>query len=152
MKNSKADNTVPDHNSIAVSAGAPSRFPTRRSLLVWFLQGALLWILAGVLFHALATLFDLLGPRIVGYTVDHLLVHTETGGRPNLLLALLARILSAAKSGGLPAQLWLVAALVLAAAACGALFRYLGNLLNSVGAEKLVETMRNRLFEQLEHL
>lgn len=134
-------------------------FPTRASLLLWFLQGAKRWIALSVLFHALATAFDLLGPRIVGYTVDNLLTAAGSSGAaagaPQGMAGRAVRTLLLAAGGTaarLRSQLWLIAALVLLAAAGGALFRYLGNLLNSVGAERLVESMRNRLFEHIEHL
>ncbi|WP_130837483.1 ABC transporter ATP-binding protein [Lachnoclostridium sp. Marseille-P6806] len=147
-------------NTLKQNTGNRS-FPTRSSLLLWFLQGAKRWIALSVLFHALATAFDLLGPRIVGYTVDNLLTGTAAGssaaaaGAVQGMAGRAVRTLLLAAGGTaqrLRPQLWLIAALVLLVAACGALFRYLGNLLNSVGAEKLVETMRNRLFEHIEHL
>lgn len=103
-------------------------FPTKLSMILYFLHGSKRYFFASVLFSTLASLFDLINPRIIGYTVDSLLLK-EVGGhlvRISLTVVLIAFL--------------------------GAVFRYFFRLFNAMGAEKFVETMRNQLFRHIEHL
>lgn len=105
-------------------------------MLTSFLRGSYRYFLASVISASLASLFDLLNPRIVAFFIDHLLESGSTSG----MLAYLRE------------HLFLMALLVMAVTSLGALFRYLYNLFNSKAAEKLVQTMRNRLFAHIQHL
>ena len=111
-------------------------FPTRLSMLASFLRGSAGYFLASVVFASLASLFDLLNPKIVAFVVDHLL---ESGNRTDAF-------------SWIRGHLFFVAVIVTLFTALGALSRYLYNLFNAKGAEKLVAGMRNRLFGHIQHL
>ena len=123
-------------------------YPTKRSLLAVFLRGSLGWFGAGIVFSALASLADLLNPRIIGFTVDVLLRGQEWNHQ-----ALVKRLLPG--DGGmeyLREHLELVALAVLAVALSGALCRYLFRLCNSIASERFIKTMRDMLFSHIESM
>ncbi len=105
---------------------APSMRNKRRDLIVYFLKGSVRFFALSIGFAMLASFFDLLSPRVVGWAVDSFLAGDDRAVRSALTVA--------------------------AVAGAGAIFRYLYRLFNSMGAEKLVERMRNRLFEHIERL
>lgn len=120
------------------------KFPTKLKLVLYFLQGSKKYFFLSIIFAILSSLFDLINPKIIGFTVDAII-----GDAPKKLPAFLSSFLSIDMLKG---NLLLVAALVMLVALIGAICRYLFSLMNSTGAETLVMTMRNRLFEHIEHL
>ncbi|MDD6348929.1 ABC transporter ATP-binding protein [Intestinibaculum porci] len=120
------------------------KFPTKLKLVLYFLQGSKKYFFLSIIFAILSSLFDLINPKIIGFTVDAII-----GDAPKKLPAFLSSFLSIDM---LKENLLLVAALVMLVALIGAICRYLFSLMNSTGAETLVMTMRNRLFEHIEHL
>ena len=120
------------------------KFPTKLKLVLYFLQGSKKYFFLSIIFAILSSLFDLINPKIIGFTVDAII-----GDAPKKLPVFLSSFLSIDMLKG---NLLLVAALVMLVALIGAICRYLFSLMNSTGAETLVMTMRNRLFEHIEHL
>lgn len=120
------------------------KFPTKLKLVLYFLQGSKKYFFLSIIFAVLSSLFDLINPKIIGFTVDAII-----GDAPKKLPAFLSSFLSIDMLKG---NLLFVAALVMLVALIGAICRYLFSLMNSTGAETLVMTMRNRLFEHIEHL
>lgn len=121
------------------------RFNTRGKMLGYFLQGSTKYFILAILFAVLVSLFDLINPRIISFTVDSVIDDS-----PSALPAFLQTWIE--KQGGirwLRGNLWVIALAVILIAACGALFRYLFNLYNTRGAEKLTRTMRDRLFDHI---
>ena len=116
------------------------------SLLAGFMKGSARFFVFCILSSMLASLFELICPKIISFTVDSLL-----GGKT--LPAYAEKIVSAL--GGteyLGSHLWIIAGMILAAALLMGIFKYGEAVFNRKGSETLVETMRNRLFSHLERL
>ena len=99
----------------------------------------------GIVFSALTTLFDLLNPKIIAFTVDSVL-----GDKPMRVPAAVARLVG--RIGGvsfLRANLWAIALAVVLVALLAAAARYGRALFNAMAAERLVERMRNSLFRHI---
>ena len=109
-------------------------------LMARFLEGSKRWFALAVIFSALAALFDLLSPKLVGFSVDLLMGSAA-------LPAWLTNITGPADS--LKAHIGLMALAVMLVAALGALCRYLYNVMNAKGAEHLTEHMRTLLYNHL---
>ncbi len=124
------------------------QFPTNFSLLKHFLRNSWGLFFVGIISACMVSLLDLVNPKIISYTVDTVIGNTETE-LPSFLQNLIDGIGGAAY---LRNHLWLIGAAVIVVALLGALFRYLFQLFNAKGAETLVETMRNDLFEHILHL
>lgn len=120
------------------------KFPTQLSLVLYFLEGSKKYFVLSIIFAVLSSLFDLINPKIIGFTVDAIIGHAN-----KTLPTWLSPFISLTT---LRSHIILVAIGVLVVAFIGAIFRYLFSLTNSMGAETLVMTMRNRLFEHIEHL
>ena len=124
------------------------RYPTRGGLLLDFLKGSKHWfIMSAALAFAVAVL-DFVNPKIIGYAVDAL-IGTVREGADSLTERLLGRL------GGaefVTAHLGLTALIVVGVALLCAGCRYLYRLMNAKGAERLLKSMRDRLFEQILHL
>jgi len=124
------------------------RFNTRTKILLYFLEGSKRYFVASILFACLVSVLDLINPKIISYTVDSIL-DSQNVVLPDFLNSWIDSIGGAAY---LRANLWLIALAVLIVAALGALCRFLFNLFNSIGAEHLVRSMRNSLFDHILHL
>ena len=123
-------------------------FPTRISLVLYFLKGSKKYFAQSIFFACLVSALDLVNPKILSFTVDSVIGDAEPS-LPGFLGRLLAGI------GGtevLREKLGYLSLAVVIVAVCGALCRYLFRLNNSKGAETLVERMRNTLFEHIIHL
>ncbi len=117
----------------------------RWKLLGEFMRGSKRLFAWGIVFSALATLFDLLNPKIIAFTVDSVL-----GDKPVRVPGSLARLVE--RVGGvafLRGNLWAIAIAVISVALLAAAARYGRALLNSMAAERLVERMRNSLFRHI---
>lgn len=113
----------------------------RVQTVAYFLRGSKRYFALGVILSLLVALLDMIGPKIVQYTVDYVL-DDETG-----LPGIAAMALDAA--GGrdyLRVHLYIVAGVVILIAIVSALCRYLYRVFNSMGAERLICRMRDELF------
>ena len=126
----------------------PQKELTRAGLVRVFLRGSKRWFALAAVFTSLVSLLELLNPQIIRFTVDSVLGGKEpdSGG----LLALLPRLMGGTEF--IREHLWAAACAVLVVSAASLLCRYLFQLTNAVGAETLVETMRNTLFRHIQHL
>ncbi|MBR3687853.1 MAG: ABC transporter ATP-binding protein, partial [Lentisphaeria bacterium] len=126
----------------------PQKELTRTGLVRLFLRGSKRWFALAALFTSLVSLLDLLNPQIIRFTVDSVLGGKEpdSGG----LLAVLPRLMGGTEF--IRAHLLVAACAVLAVSAASLLCRYLFQLTEAVGAETLVETMRNMLFGHIQRL
>ena len=113
-----------------------------------FLSGSMHFFALCIVSSMLASLFELLVPKIISFTVDSVL-----GDTPAELPAFLGNIV--ASMGGtayLRSHLWIPAGLILVLALLMGLCKYGESVFNRKGAETLVETMRNRLFSHISRL
>lgn len=120
-------------------------FPTKASLLFYFLKGAKRWFVLAVFFASMVSVMDLINPKIIGYTID-----TVLNDQASTLLAFITEWLQAL--GGplyFREHLILVAAAVISVALISALCRFLFRVCNSMAAETLVQRMRNTLFDHI---
>lgn len=116
------------------------------SLSIGFMKGSTRYFVLCIIFSLLASLCELICPKIISFTVDSVL-----GG--NDVPWYLAGI--AEKLGGIEyisSNLWTVAAAILIVAFFLAIFQYLSQVYNRKGSETLVENMRNKLFSHIERL
>lgn len=124
------------------------KFPTRISLILYFLEGSKRWFLLAVIFAVLMQIFSLINPKIIGFTVDSV-IGSETPDLPAAAMHLIGAL------GGLPVlkqHLSWIAAAVITVSLCSALIMFLFRLCNAMGAERLVKNIRDRLFTQIESL
>ena len=122
-------------------------FNTKRKMLAFFVDGSKRYFIPSLLSVCLLVCFDLINPRLIGYTVDFL--KGDTAGFTAFLTMLIDRF------GGrdaLLSRLYIIAVLVILINLVGALCRYAFRLLNSMSAEHMVKHMRDALFEQVMHL
>lgn len=125
-----------------------SKFPTRGSLIWFFLQGSKRWFALSIVCACLTSLLDLVSPKLISYTVDSVIGNEVPSGSSPVF-----RLMEAV--GGaeyLRGHLWVMAVLVCAAAFLANAFRYANRVTNSMGAERLVKRMRDQLFSHLERL
>lgn len=121
------------------------RFPTKVSLVRFFLKGSLRFFALSMLCACGVSLLDMIGPRIISFTVDSVI-----GDAPVQFTGPLARLLAAAGGvEGLRAHPGLIAGAVVLTALGAAAFRYLFRLLNSMGAETMVRHTRDSLFSHI---
>jgi ATP-binding cassette subfamily B protein len=112
------------------------------------MRSSMKYFVGSILFACIVSVLDLINPKIISFTVDSIL-GTKEMSLPAWLLSWITQI------GGLEylrSHLWIIALTVIGIAALGAVFRFIFNLLNSMGAEKLVKTMRDSLFDHILHL
>ncbi len=124
------------------------KYPTRTKMVLFFLKGSMRYFVVSILFACMVSVLDLINPKIISYTVDTVL-GTKASQLPSWVNEWIAGM------GGveyLRNHLWMIAVIVIAVASIAALFRFLFNLFNSFGAEKLVKTMRDSLFDHILHL
>ena len=117
---------------------------SRFQMVIYFLRGSKRFFVMGMILSLAVALLDMLGPKIVQYTVDYVL-DDETG-----VSGIAAWALAAA--GGrdhLRTHLYIAAGIVVLIALVGAVCRYLYRVFNSMGAEKLICRMRDELFAHI---
>ncbi len=120
-------------------------YPTRLSMILYFLKGSGRYFFAAVFSATLMALLDLINPRIVGYTVDSII--GDSSAETILPLRLLINAL-----GGpayLKTHLWMVSLTIVGVALTAAFFRYCFRRCNTTGSETLVRTMRDALYDQI---
>lgn len=124
------------------------KFPTRTSLVFYFMNGSKRWFAAAVSAALLMQVLSLINPKIIGFTVDSV-IGNSPASVPSFVQALIDR------AGGLEVirqHLGWIAAAVITVSLCSAAVTFLFRLFNSIGAEKLVKNIRDRLFAQIESL
>ena len=124
------------------------RFETRTKLIFYFLRGSLRYFGAAACFAALVSLFDMISPKIISFTVDSV-IGTKEPELPPLFAALLTK---AGGVGALREHLLIVALAVALTGALAALMRFLFRKCNANGAERFVERTRNELFAHILYL
>ena len=131
------------------SRGSNFIYGRGRSGVLWFfLLGSKRFFVLSILFSLLTSVMDLISPKLVGVTVDLI-----TGQYSEDTSVLLRRVME--RLGGadyIREHLGMIALIVIIIALIGALFRYLYQVFNSMGAETLVERMRNSLFSHMERI
>ena len=124
------------------------KFETKTQMIFYFLDGSKKYFVGAIFFACMVSLLDLINPKIISYTVDTLLGDNQS----SLQLLIQSIVQYFGGEGYLKTHLYLIALAVILVALVGAICRFLFNLLNTKGAEKLVHTMRNRLFDHILHL
>ncbi|MCQ2525688.1 MAG: ABC transporter ATP-binding protein/permease [Lachnospiraceae bacterium] len=112
--------------------------------LSFFLKGSKRFFALGIVFVFVQVIFDMVNPKVMGYTVDYIVGDTE--GMPGIVLQFVDRL------GGrdyVLSRLWLIAIIIIILGILGAVSRYLFRLFNSLGGENLARRMRNTLFEHI---
>ncbi len=115
-------------------------------MIAYFLEGNKRFFALGVVCSLLVALLDMIGPKIVQYTVDHIIGKDAAEDHVRQVIGY---------CGGreyLRGHLYLIAGTIIVLALLAAVFRYLYRLINAMGAERLIRRMRDSLFEQLQHL
>lgn len=117
--------------------------------LIWsFLKGSKALFAVCIISAALMALADMVIPQIIRATIDNAI-----GGAPADYPATVMRLVD--RGGGfayLGEHLWIMALAIVAVALVKAVSQYLFRLTNSMAAETMVKTMRDGLFEHIEHL
>ena len=131
-----------------IMTAAKERFKNNTELILYFLRGCAGYFAVAVVFAALVSLFDMITPKIITFTVDSVI-----GNDPAELPGFAKRLVEAA--GGIPALRSRPAVIALCVAPCGlmaALSRVVFRSFNSRGAEKFVCQARDDLFSHILHL
>ncbi len=124
------------------------QFPTKLSLVLFFLRGSKALFFAGILFSMAVAFLDMVNPKIIQYTVDYLIGDSES------VMPFYMQMLINLTGGKdyLKGHIFVIALIVVLIALVCAVFRYLNKLFNSMAAEKLICRMRDILFEHICHL
>ena len=117
--------------------------------LIWsFLKGSKALFAVCIISAALMALADMVIPQIIRAAIDNAI-----GGASADYPATVMRLVD--RGGGfayLGEHLWIMALAIVAVALVKAVSQYLFRLTNSMAAETMVKTMRDGLFEHIEHL
>lgn len=120
---------------------------SRMKTVFYFLKGCKRYFTLAILFVFFQVIFDLVNPKIMGYTVDYIV--SDLSQTPNLLIRFIDGL------GGrdyIISHLWIAALMVVVIGILSAISRYLFRLCNSIGGETLAKRMRDTLFEHILHL
>ena len=121
------------------------KYNTRLSMLMFFLKGAVALFAAGIICSVAVAFLDMIGPKIIQYTIDYLL--SDNTSKMPLYMDIIISL-----SGGkeyLMTHLFVIAIVVMVIAALSGLFRYLNKLFNSMASETLIKRMRDSLFDHI---
>ena len=127
-------------------------FKTKTAMVLYFLEGSKFLFALSILFSIMVTFFDMIGPKIIQYTVDYYISDTassNSGSVPVYIGMIMGMI---GEKGNVKQQLFYVALVVAGVAVLAAVCRYLFRMLNSMAAENLIQRMRDKLFEHIMHL
>lgn len=119
----------------------------KSELLFFFLEGSKKYFGLAAVFACILVLFELVNPKIIGYTVDYIIGEEEAV--PTFLLSFVTVL------GGrdyVLHHLWIFAGVVILIALLGGVCRYLFQLFNSCGAEQLVRNSRDKLYTHIVRL
>ncbi len=129
--------------------GSPGTAGSERTrVLLYFLEGSKKYFVMGVFCSMLVSFFNLLNPRIIGYTIDFVLGQEEKEMPGSV--SLMTGILGGAEY--LRGHLWIIAVIVIAVALLSALFRFLLQFLLAIGVEKFLKRTRDELFSHIQRL
>ncbi|MBO6112918.1 MAG: ABC transporter ATP-binding protein [Lachnospiraceae bacterium] len=120
-------------------------FKSRIGTLLFFLKGSKRYFLLSIFLTTLVSLFDLLNPRLIGAAIDFLTGEARDINNP-LYLRFFTYLASLKNT---PLILSRIALLVALTALLAAVFRYLSQLTDSIGAEGFVKRMRDVLFSHI---
>ena len=120
------------------------RFPTKISLIRFFMKGSVHWFILGAVFTALVSFFKMVVPKLISFTVDSLI------GMTNTQIPFLIRPFKDLMENFSGTSLIAAAAFFVAAAAfLRFLFRFFFNTCIVYGAETFVKKMRDELFNHI---
>ncbi len=125
------------------------RFKTGSELVLYFLEGSKKFFVFSIIFSLLVTFLDLIGPKIIQYTVDFCIADAESDSVPVYLKTIMDLL------GGrefLRNHLYLIALVVAIVGILAAVCRYMFRLMNAYGSETLIKRMRDKLFDHIMHL
>lgn len=117
---------------------------SRITTISYFLKGCKRYFALAIVFVFLQVIFDLVNPKIMGYTVDYIV--DDISQTPAFILRLADRF------GGrayIMSHLWIIALIVVAIGVFSALSRYFFRLFNAMGGELLAKRMRDTLFDHI---
>ncbi len=123
-------------------------FPTKASLIWYFLKGSKQWFGLSIVFACLVALADLVNPKIIQYTVDSVIGL----GKSNSPAYVNSIIDSLGGTRWIRHHMIYVAILVIGIALLGAFFRYMFKYMEAKGGETLVRNMRDSLFGHIQRL
>ncbi len=118
------------------------------AMLARFLHGSLHHFALALVFVVFATLLEMITPKIITFTVDSV-IGSEKAELAPPVAALIDRV---GGIGRLRRNLLVPALAVVAVSLPAVILRYLFRVENAKGAERLVKTMRDTLFDKLMHL
>ena len=124
------------------------KYPTKIKLILHFLKGSKRYFALSMLFAVLASLLDMVNPRIISFVVDSVI-----GDKVSSLPAAVKRLIE--RFGGIPAlreHPFLIAFGTCGIGLLAALFRYFFRTGNARGAETFVRRMRDELFAHIMYL
>ncbi|MBQ7173413.1 MAG: ABC transporter ATP-binding protein [Clostridia bacterium] len=117
--------------------------------VLWrFLRGSKAYFILGVTFAVIGSLFELIIPRITGYTVDSVIGQGD--GKISSFAANIINRLGGAEA--LRDNLFVVALAIATLGLLAALCKYLFRVSNAKGAETLVKNMHNMIFAHIQSL
>ena len=117
-------------------------------LLKQFLSGSKRYFLASIFFACLSSILDLIHPKIIEFSVDHILSHSSHAISSWLMP--LYHYMQNYPSMGM--RLFMMGWIILIVAAIAAICRYAFAVYNAKGAETLVKKMRDELYEHILYL
>ena len=127
-------------------------FKTKTAMVLYFLEGSIFLFALSILFSIMVTFLDMIGPKIIQYTVDYYISDTASNnsGSVPVYIGMIMGMLG--KRDNIKEQLFYVALIVAGVAVLAAVCRYLFRMLNSMAAQNLIQRMRDRLFDHIMHL
>ena len=121
---------------------------TKKDMIFEFLRGSKKYYIFGLIAALTSIVLDMVVPQIIRVTVDSVI-----GDDPFSLSGFIAEFVNAI--GGRPflrSHIILIALFTVGISLVNAVFKYLNNLFNSKGAEKMTKTMRNILYQHIQRL
>ena len=123
-------------------------YKNNRQLVLHFLKGSKRFFALSLTFATLVSLFDMISPKIISFTVDSV-IGDKAPEVPRIAELLIERL---GGIGALKAHPLFIACAVAAIGALAALSRFLFRTMNARGAETFVCTMREELFSHIMYL
>lgn len=121
---------------------------TKVSLVLEFLRGNKHFFLLSIITSMIVAGLEMISPQLIRVTVDSI-IGKEKINLPAFLVDWVDAM------GGVPffrSHLWVVGIVIAVVAGLTAVFRYLSSMYNAKGGQKLIRTMRNRLFSHIQRL
>lgn len=116
--------------------------------IIWdFLEGSKLLFVISMLASLIITFINMVIPKLIGVTVDSVI-----GDEPitDGMMSWIVELMGGTKL--LKSALYIPALAVAVMGLCMAIFKYVSLYFNNKGAETLMQTMRNRLYEKIQRL